>query len=70
MPKLNMCHKNEDAAKVFAQRKADALSRIDSLRTIVDSLDPDVKDRVTISRMDYILKALDSVIQDAKNVGA
>lgn len=64
--------KNEDRAAydVLQERKRDALNRIKRLSDIVNDLNPpaDRTDRVTISRMDYLLKSLDNVIKDASSV--
>lgn len=71
---IKVNHKNEDAAaaKVFADRKAIALHRIDRLRAIVNGYQPaeDAIGQGDISKLDYLLKSLDSVIEDtSKAVG-
>lgn len=59
--------KNESADSVFASRKKDILDNLDYLRSLVDGFDPTVKDRDTISDLDYILESLDNVIKDTKD---
>ena len=62
---------NEDASatSVFATRKKDTLSRIETLHKLVSSFEPPVEDIThdTISDMDYILESLDDVIKDIKD---
>lgn len=60
-------HTSESAETVFADRKKDVLARIDYLRSLVDGFNPTIKDRDTISDLDYILESLDNVIKDTKD---
>ena len=69
---IETCGKpNEDvsAASVFATRKKDTLSRIETLHKLVSSFEPPTEDIThdTISDMDYILESLDDVIKDVKD---
>ena len=59
MPKIIFSHKDESGADVFSRRKAAIFSRIEALRARVLEINPPVKDQVTISQLDCILKSLD-----------
>ena len=57
------------AATVFATRKKDVMSRIETLNKLVSSFEPPTEDIThdTISDMDYILESLDDVIKDIQD---
>lgn len=57
------------ATTVFATRKKDVMSRIETLNKLVSSFEPPTEDIThdTISDMDYILESLDDVIKDIQD---
>lgn len=68
MPKIVLSRKNESAASVFAQRQKDAFARINTLADVIQYGAPDTPDAKSIAKMDYLLKSLDGLIHDMRQL--